>query len=80
MTQNSMILDYLERNGSITQAEAISQFGCYRLGARIWELKERGYKIIRHMEDGVNRYGAKTRYARYSLGVKDGTSIDTATL
>ena len=78
MTQNSMILDYLERNGSITQAEAINQFGCYRLGARIWELKERGFQIIRHMEEGTNRFGSRTRYARYSLGGADGKSIDTA--
>lgn len=67
MTQNDMILDYLRQNGSITQAEAISQFGCYRLGARIWELKQRGHKIIKVMEAGRNRFGILTRYARYAL-------------
>ena len=77
MSQKTMILDYLEQNGSITQAEAITALGCYRLGARIWELKERGYKIIRRMEDGTNRFGERTRYARYSLGGNDGTEPDT---
>ena len=67
MSQNEMILDYLERNGSITQAEAISCFGCYRLGARIYDLKARGHRIIRLMESGVNRFGTKTAYARYLL-------------
>jgi hypothetical protein len=32
MSQNEMILAYLERNGSITQAEAMNALGCYRLG------------------------------------------------
>ena len=67
MSQNDMILDYLRQNGSITQAEAISQFGCYRLGARIWELKQRGHKIIKVMEASRNRFGILTRYARYAL-------------
>lgn len=68
MSQNQMILDYLEQNGSITQNEAFDQFGCTRLGARIWELKnERGIKIGRTMEDGTNRFGVRTRYARYTI-------------
>lgn len=67
MSQNDMILDYLQKNGSITQAEAISRFGCYRLGARIWELKQRGHKIIKVLESGRNRFGMPTRYARYAL-------------
>ena len=77
MSQNIMILDYLERNGSITQAEAINSLGCYRLGARIWDLRQSGHMIIRRMEEGTNRFGSRTRYARYTLGRKDGTS-DTA--
>lgn len=67
-----MILDYLERNGSITQAEAIEKLGCYRLGARIWELKERGVRIRRTMVDGTNRFGDRTRYARYYVEVANG--------
>ena len=51
MSQNIMILDYLERNGSITQAEAINALGCYRLGARIWELRQSGHMISRRMEE-----------------------------
>ena len=73
MSQNEMILAYLERNGSITQAEAMNALGCYRLGARIWELKRQGVKIKKYMEEGLNRFGTRTRYARYILqGAEDG--------
>ena len=62
-----MIVNYLANHRGITQAEAISALGCYRLSARIAELKERGYLVERVWEDGVNRFGAKTRYARYFI-------------
>ena len=53
--------------GSITAAEAMSEFGCYRLAARISDLKNEGYEINRVMETGKNRYGDSVSYARYSL-------------
>ena len=67
MTQNDMILDYLNKYGSITQAEAVIHMGCYRLGARIWDLKRRGVKIKRCMETSMNRFGVITCYARYTI-------------
>lgn len=45
MTQCEKILQYMERNGSITQAEAVERFHCYRLGARIFDLKSKGFPI-----------------------------------
>lgn len=67
MAQNDMVLDYLEKNGSITQAEAFERLGCLRLGARVYDLKARGVGIIRNMETGVNRFGVKVSFARYRL-------------
>jgi hypothetical protein len=67
MTQKEMILAYLEKNGSITQKEAIDNFGCYRLPARIGELKERGIKFKTYMEEGINRFGTRERHARYTI-------------
>lgn len=67
MTQNELILDHLRKHGSITQAEAVERFGCYRLGARIWDLKKRGIKIGRSIQCGQNRYGERVVYARYTL-------------
>ncbi len=65
MTQNNMILEYLQKGHTLTQAEAISLFGCYRLGARIFEIRELGFDIRRNMEESKNRFGDKVRFARY---------------
>lgn len=67
MTQKDMILDYIKKYGSITQAESIAYLGCYRLPARIYDLKLRGHKFKRVMETGLNRFGAKESHARYFL-------------
>lgn len=40
-----MILLYLKEHGSITALDAIREFGCMRLAARISDLRERGYDI-----------------------------------
>lgn len=74
MAQNERILDYLTKNGSITQAEAMEKLGCSRLASRINELKDRGVDIRRTMEEGTNRFGEPVRYARYFMGVLDGRS------
>lgn len=42
-------------------------YGITRLGARIYDLRHRGYRIMRVMETGRNRYGDKTAYARYRM-------------
>lgn len=65
MTQKERIRKYLDDFGSITPLEALRDLGIMRLGARIWEMIREGEKIIRETECGENRYGQKTRYARY---------------
>ena len=67
MTPCGPILDYLMQGHTITQAEAITLFGCYRLGARIYDIKGQGFDIRREMEQGTNRFGEPVRYARYWL-------------
>ena len=62
-SQKTRILEYLEEHGSITQAEAVERFRCYRLSARISELKDDGHNIITESEPN-NGYG---RHARYFL-------------
>lgn len=44
-SQNEAILKHLECKGSITPLEALNLFGCFRLGARIFDLREAGYNI-----------------------------------
>lgn len=45
MTQANAILNHLLHGYTITQLEAIDQFGCTRLAARINDLRKRGYHI-----------------------------------
>ena len=67
MTQCDMILAYLIENGSITQLEAAEEFGCWRLGARIWDLRHAGHEIKSEMVTKKNRYGKPVSFARYTL-------------
>ena len=67
MTQCERILRHMQDYGSITQAEAVTKYGCYRLGARIWDLKARGVPIKSETVTGKNRYGERMCFARYSL-------------
>lgn len=67
MSQNGRIIDYLMKNGSITQLDAMKDLGIMRLGARVFDLKERGYNIVTVMVEDLNRFGEPTRYARYYL-------------
>lgn len=67
MTQNERILRHLNDYGSITQLEAMGEYGIMRLVSRVSDLKRLGYGINTVMETGRNRYGEATHYARYSL-------------
>ncbi len=72
MPQEEMILQYMKDFGSITPAEAMNEIGCYRLGARIWDLRhKRGYKIKSEMIKRTNRYGRQVVFAKYSLDEED---------
>lgn len=67
MTRKQRVLEYLERFGSISSWEAFRGLGVTRLSAVIFDLKAEGYEFDTVTEKGVNRFGEKTRYARYSL-------------
>lgn len=72
MTQAEMILDYLQTHQTITQAEAVRLFGCYRLSARIYEIREMGFDIRKTTQEAVNRFGDKVRFAGYWLNDRGG--------
>lgn len=67
MSQCERILDYIAENGSITQLDALREFGCMRLASRISDLKRQGIPVKRTMETAKNRYGEPISYARYSV-------------
>lgn len=67
MSQNQAVLFWLKQGNSLSQAEAISKFGCYRLGARIYDLRKSGAKIETQMVERQNRNGNTVRFAVYRL-------------
>lgn len=44
-SQTAQILRHLQAGGSNSALEALQRFQCFRLGARIHELVQRGYNI-----------------------------------
>lgn len=44
-SQTNQILEYMQAGNAITPLDALRLFGCMRLGARIYDLKQRGYVI-----------------------------------
>lgn len=67
MTQNNRILRHFEEIGSITSAEAMQEYGIYRLASRISDLRRMGFDIKKETVKGVNRFGEPTHYAKYSM-------------
>lgn len=63
-SQTKQILAHLESGLPITPLEALKRYGCFRLGARIHDLRAKGHKVVTTMiSDG------KKRYASYSINV-----------
>jgi hypothetical protein len=65
-TQEQAILEWMRNKGPITPLEALQHCGCFRLGARIYDLKRKGYAISTEMVEVVTADG-KARVARYKL-------------
>ena len=64
-SQQDKIIDYLATGRSITPLQALSRFGCMRLGARIYQLKKDGHRI---KTDMVRRKGKTFASYRLSRG------------
>jgi hypothetical protein len=62
-SQSAQILAHLREGNAITPLEALNRFGCFRLGARIWDLKREGHEIHTEMVE----IGSDKRVARYRL-------------
>lgn len=63
-TQSEMILADLRKGVKLTPIDALENYGCFRLGARIWDLKQEGHPI--KSERVTDPHTNKT-YARYWL-------------
>lgn len=61
-SQTDQIRAYLEKGKSLTPLDALHRFGCLRLGARIWDLRQDGHPIEKEWETDGHK-----RWARYSM-------------
>jgi len=61
-SQKDKILRHMQEHGSISPMDALQLYGCFRLGARIWDLKHEGHLI----EPSISSIGGK-RFAEYRL-------------
>ena len=46
MSQNKQIADYLNKGRKLTPIDALNKFGCFRLAARIADLRNNGMSIV----------------------------------
>lgn len=61
MTQTEMILAHLQSGKPITPLEALREYGCFRLGARIWDLKQAGHPIEMTLANSGDKHFASYR-------------------
>ncbi len=61
-SQTQSILQYMTQGHSITPIDALNRFGCFRLGARMYDIKKLGYEVETIM---ISHNGKK--YACYQL-------------
>ena len=68
MSQNEEIIQYMKTHGSITPMDAITDLGCMRLSARIWDIEHKlGHKVHHDNVFKINRKGKKVYFTRYWL-------------
>lgn len=53
-SQGQQILDHLRSGKHLTAIEALNRFGCFRLAARIKDLKDDGHRIDAQMVELPN--------------------------
>lgn len=71
-SQCTLIEQHLRQGKAITPIEALNLYGCFRLGARIFDLKDQGLDIVTEIITN-----GRKRYAQYSLKQHSASPIDT---
>lgn len=59
-TQTAQVLAYILKHGSITPMEALTEYGCMRLAARIKNLRDEGHPIKTDESKGYATYSLAT--------------------
>lgn len=66
MNQNELIINYIDRHGSITPKEAVNELDVWRLSSRMNEIKYKyGKKVKTTFIPFKKADGKKSRYAKY---------------
>lgn len=60
MSQEAQILEHMKAGNSLTPIDALQKFGCFRLGARVHDLRMQGYAINSTLVEHDGK-----RFARY---------------
>ena len=67
-SQKHFILKHLQRFGFIEPLTALREYGCYRLGARIADLRADGYDITTERVKAKSKItGRSVQFAKYIL-------------
>ena len=66
-SQISLVLNHLQEGKEISPLEALNRYGCYRLGAVIFDLKAEGYNISTEIRTFEKANGNTGRFAVYRL-------------
>lgn len=66
-TQNTQVLEYMEKHGSIDQLRAYDDLKILRLGARIYDLKKSGIAIDGETRSRKDENGKVKRWKVYWL-------------
>ncbi len=67
-SQKQFILKHLQRFGFIEPLTALREYGCYRLGARIADLRADGYDITTERVKAKSKItGRSVQFAKYIL-------------
>ena len=70
MNQNDMILVALKNGERITPLTALENFGCFRLSARIWDLRNEGHPIkTKHVSTKQGKVIAEYTYEKEVVNV-----------
>ena len=58
----TQVLAHLKSGKTLSQAEAIQHFDCFRLSAVVERLRKQGHDIVTHGEPNLNGKGTHARY------------------
>jgi len=68
-SQTEKILKYLKRGGTLTSLKALRMFGCLRLAARIYDIREMGHNVVAWLARTPGPDGSESRVWTYGFKV-----------